>query len=181
MLSYERVSNSSCVSILLQATPHSRLACPNQDDTVAELDVCRETSISTKCVRWIWLSINICSGYRRWQFCLSQLRLKAVAAAWVAHTCYRMQGCLVHRGIKTVGREPSWCRLNSEHRKALAPPLFPAKEANKWRPHGYEPPVVRTGQHSCPHPEWKILPARIGCYLNTKSDRHVRCEDNNRL
>ncbi len=33
----------------------------------------------------------------------------------VAHTWYRMQGCVIHWGIKTVGREPSWCRLNSEH------------------------------------------------------------------
>ncbi len=24
------------------------------------------------------------------------------------------------KGVKTVGREPSWCRLNSEYRKALA-------------------------------------------------------------
>ncbi len=32
----------------------------------------------------------------------------------VAHTRYRMQGCVVHRGIKNAGREPSWCMLNSE-------------------------------------------------------------------
>ncbi len=38
----------------------------------------------------------------------------------VAHTLYRMQGCVVHRGIKTVGRESSWCRLNSEYHKAFA-------------------------------------------------------------
>ncbi len=31
------------------------------------------------------------------------------------------QGCVVHRGMKTVGREPSWCWLNSEYHKALAP------------------------------------------------------------
>ncbi len=43
----------------------------------------------------------------------------------VAHTWYRMQGCVVHRGIKTVGREPSWCRLNSEYHNALAPFLIP--------------------------------------------------------
>ncbi len=30
-----------------------------------------------------------------------------------------MQGCAVHRGIKNVGREPSWCRLNSEYHKVL--------------------------------------------------------------
>ncbi len=33
---------------------------------------------------------------------------------------YRMRECVVHRGIKTVGRELSWCRLNSEYHKALA-------------------------------------------------------------
>ncbi len=26
----------------------------------------------------------------------------------VAHTWYRMHGCVVHRGIKTVSREPIW-------------------------------------------------------------------------
>ncbi len=39
----------------------------------------------------------------------------AALAPRVTHTWYRMQGCAVHRGIKTVGREPSWCRLNSEY------------------------------------------------------------------
>ncbi len=33
----------------------------------------------------------------------------------------RMQGCVVHRGIKTFGREPSWYRLSMEYLKALAP------------------------------------------------------------
>ncbi len=42
----------------------------------------------------------------------------------VAHTWYRMQGCVIHRGIKTVGRRPSWCRLNTEFHKALAPFLW---------------------------------------------------------
>ncbi len=31
----------------------------------------------------------------------------------------------VHRGIKIVGREPSWCRPNSEYHKALAPFFIP--------------------------------------------------------
>ncbi len=44
----------------------------------------------------------------------------------MAHTWYRMQGCAVHRGIKTVGREPSWCRLNSECHKAFAPSYIPS-------------------------------------------------------
>ncbi len=30
------------------------------------------------------------------------------------------KGVFVQRGIKTVGREPSWCRPNSEYHKALA-------------------------------------------------------------
>ncbi len=37
-----------------------------------------------------------------------------------------LQGCVVHRGIKTVGREPSWCMLNSEYHKALAPFFLPS-------------------------------------------------------
>ncbi len=41
------------------------------------------------------------------------------------------KGVFVHRGIKTVGREPSWCRPNSEYHKALAPFLFPVKGASK--------------------------------------------------
>ncbi len=47
------------------------------------------------------------------------------SAPRAAHTCCRMQGCIVHRGIKTVGREPSWCRVNSEYHKALAPFIIP--------------------------------------------------------
>ncbi len=35
------------------------------------------------------------------------------------------KGVFVHRGIKTVGREPSWCRLNSEYHKALASFFIP--------------------------------------------------------
>ncbi len=27
----------------------------------------------------------------------------------------RMQGCVIHWGMKTVGWEPSWCRLYSEY------------------------------------------------------------------
>ncbi len=46
-------------------------------------------------------------------------------SARAAHIWYRMQGRVVHRGIKTVGREPGWCRLNSEYPKALAPFLIP--------------------------------------------------------
>ncbi len=33
------------------------------------------------------------------------------------HTMYRKQGCVVRRGIKTVDRQPNWCRLNSEYHK----------------------------------------------------------------
>ncbi len=44
----------------------------------------------------------------------------AIAAPRVTHTRYRMRECVVHRGIKIVGREPSWGRLNSEYHKALA-------------------------------------------------------------
>ncbi len=36
------------------------------------------------------------------------------SAPRVAHTWYRMQVCVVHRGIKSVGGEPSWCTLNPE-------------------------------------------------------------------
>ncbi len=39
--------------------------------------------------------------------------------------------------------------------------------------------VARTGQHTWHHPEWNILPTRIGCYLNTNCDRRSRSEDNN--
>ncbi len=35
------------------------------------------------------------------------------------------KGVFVHRGIKTVGQEPSWCRPNSEYHKALAPFFIP--------------------------------------------------------
>ncbi len=52
--------------------------------------------------------------------------LADTTAPRVAHTWYRMHGCVVHRGIKTVGREPSWCRLNSEYQKALAPFFIPS-------------------------------------------------------
>ncbi len=48
-----------------------------------------------------------------------------------AHIGYRMQECVVHRSIKAVGREPSWRRHNLEYGKALAPSLFPVKEASK--------------------------------------------------
>ncbi len=41
-------------------------------------------------------------------------------APWLAHTWYRMQACAAHQDIKTVGREQSWCNLNSEYLKALA-------------------------------------------------------------
>ncbi len=44
----------------------------------------------------------------------------------VAHTWYIVQGCVVHLGIKTVGREPRWWRLNSEHHKVLAPFFLPS-------------------------------------------------------
>ncbi len=44
----------------------------------------------------------------------------------VVHTCYRMQGCVIHRGMNIVGQEPSWCRLNSEDHKALVPFFSPS-------------------------------------------------------
>ncbi len=49
-----------------------------------------------------------------------------VDAPIVGHTSYRMQECAIHRGIKTVGLEPSWCRLNSEYHKSLAPFFIPS-------------------------------------------------------
>ncbi len=45
-----------------------------------------------------------------------------------APTKYRHNGGIAleqQRGIKTVGREPSWCRPNSEYHKALAPFFIP--------------------------------------------------------
>ncbi len=39
-----------------------------------------------------------------------------------------MQGRVVYRCIKTVGREPSWCRLNSEYHKTIATFFFPLRE-----------------------------------------------------
>ncbi len=36
-------------------------------------------------------------------------------------TWYKMQVCVVHRGTKNVGREPSWRRSNPEHHKLRAP------------------------------------------------------------
>ncbi len=47
-------------------------------------------------------------------------------AAREARTWYGMQECVIHRGIKTVDREPSWCRLNSDYHKALAPFFIPS-------------------------------------------------------
>ncbi len=47
------------------------------------------------------------------------------AAPRAAHTWYRIQGCVIHRGIKAVGREPSWCRVTSEYHKALDPFFIP--------------------------------------------------------
>ncbi len=63
-----------------------------------------------------------------------------------------MQGRVVHRGKKTVGREPSWLLLFS---------LFPFRGASKKSPHGSEAPVVRAGQYAWLHPGWTILSTRI--------------------
>ncbi len=38
----------------------------------------------------------------------------------------KRQGCVVHRGIKPVGREPSWCRFNSKYHEALAAFFIPS-------------------------------------------------------
>ncbi len=43
-------------------------------------------------------------------------------------------------GIKTVGRKPSWCRLNSKYHKALTPFSFQVKEVNN-APCGAENPT----------------------------------------
>ncbi len=47
-------------------------------------------------------------------------------APWVAHTWYRMHGCVVNQGVKNVGRKSSWCRLNSEYYKTLDPFFTPS-------------------------------------------------------
>ncbi len=39
---------------------------------------------------------------------------------------YRMQGCVFHRDIKTVGWKPSWSSLNSEYHNTLAPFFKPS-------------------------------------------------------
>ncbi len=53
----------------------------------------------------------------------------AATATAVAHGRHTLdiecKGVFVHRGIKTVGRESSWCRPNSEYHKALAPFFIP--------------------------------------------------------
>ncbi len=51
----------------------------------------------------------------------------------------------------------------------------PVKGASKWRPLGREPPVAQPGNH----PEWKILPIRMGFCSNTKCARRFQCEDSN--
>ncbi len=40
----------------------------------------------------------------------------------------------------------------------MPPSLFPVKGANRYRPHGSEPPVAWIGQHPWFRPGWKILP-----------------------
>ncbi len=36
---------------------------------------------------------------------------------------------IIHRGVKTVGRELSWCSLRPEYQKALAPFFIPILES----------------------------------------------------
>ncbi len=70
-------------------------------------------------------------------------------------------------------------RLTRSTIKPLLPSLFPVKGASKLRPHGSEPPVLRTGQHPWLRPGWKILTTWT-CYCsNTNYARRFRCEDNN--
>ncbi len=41
-------------------------------------------------------------------------------------SCYLPVLCVVHCGIRNAGREPSWCRPNSEYKKAIAPLFIPS-------------------------------------------------------
>ncbi len=58
------------------------------------------------------------NGLGGWKQVLGKITTSCVCQASgvtprVAHTWYRKQGCVIHWGIKPVGREPSSCRLNS--------------------------------------------------------------------
>ncbi len=85
----------------------------------------------------------------------------------MTHTWKRMQGCVGYRGIMTVGRELRWCRLTSEHHKALLYSQL-RKQVNNVRM-VVSPLLRRSGNR----------PTRIGFCSNTNGDRRFQCEDNN--
>ncbi len=90
----------------------------------------------------------------------------------VVHTWYRMQGCVAHQDIKSGSRVG--VGLTRSIIGPLLPSLFPVKGASKYRPHGSETPVARTGHHLWLRPGWKILPTRIGYCSNTNYVRRFR-------
>ncbi len=85
-----------------------------------------------------------------------------------SHTRYRRQGCAVHRGRENVGREPSWCRPNSEYHYFLCSYLnFPSREWKKavlmvvsplWRGLGILSSIQDGGSY---RPGWLLLTSPV--------------------
>ncbi len=78
--------------------------------------------------------------------------LQSEQCPWALHVWYRMQGCVVHRGIKKGVQEPSWCKPKRKGEQANEPSC------------GF--PWIHCG--------WTIFPMIMG-YCSSI----IRCEDNN--
>ncbi len=90
-----------------------------------------------------------------------------------------MQGCVVHRGMKNVFREPSWCRPNPEYHE---PPcsllnLQIREQVNNVRI--VVSPYFADRATSVVAPRMENPTDIIGYCLNTNYVLRFRCEDNN--
>ncbi len=62
--------------------------------------------------------------YLKKKFLILIMITTTAIASRAAHTYYRMQGSVILRGGKNVGRQPCWCRPNAEHNEPKCSLLY---------------------------------------------------------